>query len=43
MCAPMPSMIAGAEATSAVKPKLSQFNYNQVTLLEGPMLDQFKP
>ncbi len=41
MCAPMPSMIAGAEATSAVKPKLSQFNYNQVTLLEGPMLDQF--
>jgi uncharacterized protein len=40
LCAPaMPSMFA--EATSAVKPRLSQFDYGQVTLLEGPMLDQF--
>jgi len=39
LCAP--SILAGAAATSAVKPKLSQFDYGQVTLLEGPMLDQF--
>jgi uncharacterized protein len=40
-CASKTSVFANAEATSAVKPKLSQFNYSQVTLLEGPMLDQF--
>jgi hypothetical protein len=32
-------MFAHAAATGAVKPKLSQFDYAQVTLLEGPMLD----
>src|ERR1700749_3196982 len=42
LCAPsLPSMLAGAAPATGVKPKLSQFNYNQVTLLEGPMLDQF--
>ncbi len=41
MYAGRPSLFAGAEPTTAVKPKLSQFNYSQVTLLEGPMLDQF--
>jgi DUF1680 family protein len=42
LCAPsIPSIFAGATATSAVKPRLSQFDYSQVTLLEGPMLDQF--
>src|ERR1700730_17016384 len=42
LCAPsLPSMLAGAVPASAVKPKLSQFDYSQVTLLEGPMLDQF--
>ncbi len=42
LCAPStPSMFANAGPTSAVKPKLSQFDYSQVTLLEGPMLDQF--
>jgi uncharacterized protein len=42
LCAPsLPSMLAGAAANSAFKPKLSQFDYGQVTLLEGPMLDQF--
>jgi hypothetical protein len=35
----MPSLFA--EPASAVKPRLSQFDYGQVTLLEGPMLDQF--
>jgi uncharacterized protein len=42
LCVPsIPPVLAGAAATSAVKPKLSQFDYAQVTLLEGPMLDQF--
>ena len=42
LCAPStPSMFANTGPTSAVKPKLSQFDYSQVTLLEGPMLDQF--
>jgi uncharacterized protein len=41
MYASRPSLFAGAEPTTAVKPKLTQFNYSQVTLLEGPMLDQF--
>jgi uncharacterized protein len=35
-----PSMRAAA--TSAIQPKLSQFEYSQVTLLEGPMLEQFE-
>ena len=30
-----------AAATSAIEPRLSQFDYGQVTLLDGPMLDQF--
>src|ERR1700742_700486 len=42
LCAPsLPSILASAAPTSAVNPKLSQFGYAQVTLLEGPMLDQF--
>ncbi len=42
LCAPsLPSMLAGAAPTTAVKPLLSQFDYAQVALLEGPMLDQF--
>ncbi len=42
LCAPsMPSIFAGAAPTAVVKPKLSQFDYGQVTLLDGPMLDQF--
>jgi hypothetical protein len=40
LCAPaVPSMFAAA--TSAIEPRLSQFDYGQVTLLDGPMLDQF--
>jgi len=35
-----PSMRAAA--TSAIQPKLSQFEYSQVTLLQGPMLEQFE-
>ncbi len=42
LCAPsIPSIFAGAAPTTVVKPKLSQFDYGQVTLLDGPMLDQF--
>ncbi len=42
LCVPsIPSMLANAAPTGAVKPKLSQFDYGQITLLEGPMLDQF--
>jgi DUF1680 family protein len=35
------SLFGAAAASSAIKPRLSQFDYGQVTLLEGPMLDQF--
>jgi hypothetical protein len=34
-------MLASGASTTTVRPKLSQFDYAQVTLLEGPMLDQF--
>jgi uncharacterized protein len=41
-CAPATrSLLSATTAGSAVKPKLGQFDYGQVTLLEGPMLDQF--
>jgi hypothetical protein len=42
LCVPsIPSRLACAAASTAVKPKLRQFDYAQVNLLEGPMLDQF--
>ena len=41
LCVRATRSLFGAAAASAVKPKLSQFDYSQVTLLEGPMLDQF--
>ena len=40
LCAPAKPLMFAAPS-SAVKPRLSQFDYGQVTLLEGPMLDQF--
>jgi DUF1680 family protein len=36
-----PPAYASVVATSAIKPRLSQFDYAQVTLLDGPMLEQF--
>ena len=36
-----PRLYAAPGSTSAMKPKLSQFEYSQVTLLDGPMLEQF--
>src|ERR1700761_4450352 len=35
------SLWGAATPATAIKPRLSQFDYGQVTLLEGPMLDQF--
>ena len=37
----VPRLYASAATGSAVTPMLSQFDYSQVTLLDGPMLEQF--
>jgi hypothetical protein len=37
----LPRMYAEAAANAALTPKLSQFDYSQIKLLDGPMLEQF--